>query len=302
MLATQYWRILPGPDLLIPRWLYLSLAGFFIVSGSVRYNRLFFPAAKRDTRAYNLVGYLQDFIFTMLFTGVTLAHDAPPSLLDYLPFVLIGSFLVGAALVWAASRPLVWVGYLPDEWFLQQITGTGLPLHTDRRVLEIIHTPRLYLLALKPYQLGFLKDDPPAFEKELKLKIAPKMLTGRILQIQRKRVQALPTAQQSEQLWYASWLLVLKKGNLGIGLAGFDGPPDQRGTTTLSYELDLAYDNHGYMLETARNLRDWAFQYSSCNSVIVKHVTSQDFRNHLEMLGARLVAEDEIASSWEFIR
>ena len=183
---------------------------------------------------------------------------------------------------------------------MQQITGTGLPLHTDRRVLEMIHTPRLYLLALKAHQLRFLVDDLPAFEKELKLKISPKMLSNRILQILRRKVQEMQIVQQSERFWYTSWLLVLKKGNLGIGLAGFDGPPDYRGTATLSYELDLAYDNHGYMLETTRNMRDRAFQHSSCKSVIVTHVTSRDFRNSLEMLGASLVAEDDTSSSWEF--
>jgi len=165
-----------------------------------------------------------------------------------------------------------------------------------------LHTQRLLLIRLSLSQLQLYLTDLPTLEAELGLFISRDVLTDRVQGAIHKKIEKMTNLDESLHPWQTYWLIVVSEGNLGTGLAGFKGVPNENGSTEIGYGIDPAYQNKGYMSEAVKALVDWAFQYPFCKTVTATAVENPSSRRLLEKLGARLVAEDDTSTSWEFIR
>jgi RimJ/RimL family protein N-acetyltransferase len=165
-----------------------------------------------------------------------------------------------------------------------------------------IRTQRLLLVPLTLAQLQLCTTDLPVLETELDLSISRDMLTDIVWGAIRKKIEKMTGMVEAHHLWQTYWLIILDENNLGVGLAGFKGYPDESGSSEIGYGIDPAYQNQGYMTEAVKALVDWALQHPFCNKVTATTVENPASRRLLEKLGARLVAEDETATSWEFSR
>ncbi len=163
-----------------------------------------------------------------------------------------------------------------------------------------IQTRRLLLVPLTLAQLQLCTTDLPALETELGLFISRNVLTDIVWGAILKKIEKLARMVKAHHLWQTYWLIILNESNFGVGLAGFKGYPDESGSTEIGYGIDPAYQNQGYMTEAVDALVNWALQHPFCNTVTATTVKNPASRRLLEKLGARLVAEEETSSSWEF--
>jgi [ribosomal protein S5]-alanine N-acetyltransferase len=165
-----------------------------------------------------------------------------------------------------------------------------------------LRTSRLHLVPLTLLQLKLFLTDLPALEAGLSLSISRDVLTDRVRGAIRTKIKKMTEMEESHHPWQSYWLIIINENNFGAGLAGFKGYPDESGSSEIGYGIDSAYQNKGYMGEAVRALVDWALGHPLCQRVTALAVENPASRRLLEKLGARLLAEDELSTSWEFVR
>lgn len=161
-------------------------------------------------------------------------------------------------------------------------------------------TQRLLLVPLTLSQLRLSLTDLPSLEAELGLSVSRNVFTKRVQRAIRMKIKKMSGTDVSRHVWQTYWLIVVREGKLGAGLAGFKGVPNENGSTEIGYGIDPAYQNLGYTSEAVQVLVNWALQDPFCKAVTATTVENPASRRLLEKLGARLVSEDETSTSWEF--
>ena len=164
-----------------------------------------------------------------------------------------------------------------------------------------IRTQRLLIVPLTLAQLQLCATNLPALETELGLSISRDMFTDIVWGAIYKKIEKLTGMIEAHHLWQTYWLIILNERNIGVGLAGFKGYPDESGSSEIGYGIDPAYQNKGYMTEAMQTLVDWALQHPFCNRVTANTVKNPASRRLLEKLGAHLIVENEDSTSWEFV-
>ena len=159
-------------------------------------------------------------------------------------------------------------------------------------------TPRLHLVPLTLPQLRLCLTDLPALEAELGLSISRDVLTDRVRGAIRIKIEKMTEMDESRHPWQTYWLIIVNENKIGAGLAGFKGYPDESGSSEIGYGIDSAYQNKGFMSEAVRALVDWALGHPLCQRVTASAVENPASRRLLEKIGARLLAEDELSTSW----
>jgi RimJ/RimL family protein N-acetyltransferase len=163
-----------------------------------------------------------------------------------------------------------------------------------------IQTERLNLLALRPDQLRLILDDPGRLEQELGLPISranDSQPVRRAIGLKLDKMSGLATERHP---WYTYWLVVVKAGPYGAGMAGFKGEPDQDGTVEIGYGIDPGYRNQGYTTEAARALIAWAFAHPACRAVIAPGTQKDNPASNrvLAKLDMHVYAETGETLSW----
>ena len=169
-------------------------------------------------------------------------------------------------------------------------------------MIASLRTSRLLIVPLTLSQLQLCLTNLPALEAELDLTISRDVLTKRVQRAIRMKRKKMARMDESQHPWQTYWLVIVSEDNFGAGLAGFKGVPNENGSTEIGYGIDPAYQNKGYTSEAVRALVDWAFQHSFCETVTATTVENPASRRLLEKLGAKLVAEDDTSTSWEFVK
>jgi RimJ/RimL family protein N-acetyltransferase len=124
-------------------------------------------------------------------------------------------------------------------------------------------------------------------------------MTDRVQRAFGMKIDKMRKADISQHDWFTYWLIVIKDENVGAGMLGFKGFPNEIGSTEIGYGIDEAYQGKGYMREAVQALTDWAFSHPFCKVVTASEVENPASRRLLERLGAQLVAETAHSTSWE---
>ena len=123
--------------------------------------------------------------------------------------------------------------------------------------------------------------------------------TERVQRAIRMKVGKMRKAKPSQHAWFTYWLVVIKEENVGAGMLGFKGYPDDKGSTEIGYGIAPAYQNRGYMSEAVKALIDWAFSHDYCKVITATEVENPASNRLLEKVGAHLVGKTETSASWE---
>lgn len=124
-------------------------------------------------------------------------------------------------------------------------------------------------------------------------------MTERVHRAIRMKIDKMRKADISQHNWLTYWLIVIEEENVGAGMLGFKGFPDENGSTEIGYGIDEVYQGKGYMREAVQALIDWAFTHPFCKLITASEVENPASRRLLEKLGARLVKESDHSTSWE---
>jgi GNAT superfamily N-acetyltransferase len=166
----------------------------------------------------------------------------------------------------------------------------------------LILTRRLQLIPLDLSQLELILDNPGALEKLQGIRIMRPVLTERVQGAIRIKIDKMRKADSSHHDWLTYWLVVIRDENVGAGLIGFKGFPDEAGASEIGYGIDNAYQGKGYMSEAVQALVDWAFSHPFSRTITATEVENPASRRLLERLGAKRVAESDRSSTWEIRR
>ncbi|HSK89145.1 MAG TPA: GNAT family N-acetyltransferase [Anaerolineales bacterium] len=164
---------------------------------------------------------------------------------------------------------------------------------------NFIFTPRLQLLPLELHQLEWVLQDMEALETSLNITMMRPLITDRVRRAVGMKIDKMRKADISQHPWLTYWLIIIKDENVGAGMLGFKGFPDENGSTEIGYGIDDAYQGKGYMREAIRALIDWAFTHPFCKVITATEVENPASKRLLERLGAQLVGSTDHSTSWE---
>ena len=160
-------------------------------------------------------------------------------------------------------------------------------------------TPRLQLIALDVHQLALVLQDVQAFETSLNVLMMRSWMTDRVRRAIAMKMDKMQRAESAQHDWLTYWLIVIKDEQIGAGMLGFKGFPDENGSTEIGYGIDPACQGKGFMREAVRALIDWAFTHSFCSVITATEVENPASRRLLEKLGAELVSTSDHSTLWK---
>jgi ribosomal-protein-alanine N-acetyltransferase len=169
-----------------------------------------------------------------------------------------------------------------------------------------IQTDRLDLLALTQAQLKLCLEAPDQLARDLGCPIAQGVITDVVRRAIRIKLAKMEPVDPRHHSWYTYWLIVLRAGPCGAGLAGFKGRPDIAGTYDKAGEVEIGYgiapdyQQQGYMTEAVRAMIAWAFEQPGCHAVIAPHTLKSNIASNrvLEKVGMTVYDETDKALSW----
>ena len=168
--------------------------------------------------------------------------------------------------------------------------------------MKNISTPRLMLIPLTQRQLEMCISDLSVFEKQAGGIMMSDFFTERVHRAIKMKIEKMRNADIAQHTWMTYWLIIIKEENIGAGMLGFKGYPNEDGSTEIGYGIDPAYQNKGYMTEAVQALINWAFSHPFCKVITATEVEHPASKRLLEKMGAQLVEQTSMSTSWEFIK
>ena len=158
-----------------------------------------------------------------------------------------------------------------------------------------LQTERLNLIPLSPAQLLLCLERPAQLEQQLEMPISRAIITERVQRAIRMKLAKMVHVEEARWPWYTYWLLVIRAGPFGAGLAGFKGCPNEDGEVEIGYGIDPAYQRQGYMTEAVQRLIAWAFEEPACLSVVAIDVARSNLASQrvLAKVGMEVYQESE---------
>ncbi len=147
-----------------------------------------------------------------------------------------------------------------------------------------ILTRRLQLIPLDISQLELVLRNIAALETSLNMVIMRALITDRVHRALGMKIDKLQKVDISQHDWFTYWLIVIRDENVGAGMLGFKGFPDENGSTEIGYGIDPAYQGKGYMSEAVRALIDWAFTHPFCKIITATEVENPASKRLLRSL------------------
>lgn len=161
-------------------------------------------------------------------------------------------------------------------------------------------TQRLDLFPLNKTQLQQFLEQPNVLEQELGFPVSRAIVTETVQRAIRMKLAKMDRAEPRQFAWYTYWLIVVRAGPFGAGLAGFKGIPSPSGEVEIGYGIDPQYQGKGYMTEAARALIDWAFQEPSCRAVIALNTKKWNVASQRVLLKSGMTVNEETDDAFSF--
>jgi len=137
-------------------------------------------------------------------------------------------------------------------------------------VMSVITTQRLSLHPLTADQLRLCLTDQDQLALELELH--PSVLTtGQLLRRAiGLKVTAMAQVQEGLWPWHTYWLIVDRAKQVGAGLVGFKGVPDDAGQVEIGYGIEPAHRRQGFATEAVCGAVAWAFDSPRCRTITAR--------------------------------
>lgn len=167
-----------------------------------------------------------------------------------------------------------------------------------------LETERLRLVPLSGDQLRRYLVDPAGLEQELGLPLSRELITPPVRRAIAMKLAKMAVAPPADHPFLTYWLIVIRDGPFGAGMAGFKGAPDETGQIEIGYGIDPAFRNKGNTTEAVKALIDWAFSQPGCRSIVAPGTLKDNIASNrvLEKVGMLIVAETTDTLSWAINR
>ena len=144
----------------------------------------------------------------------------------------------------------------------------------------MLESKRLTLIPLSIEQLEKGLISSKELTSDLNIPIVEQLISGvvtRAVEMKIKKMSAVPRIMHS---WFTYWLIIIQNENIGAGMVGFKGAPDENGRVEIGYGIDPVFQGRGYMTEAVRTLTAWAFSHPECllvtaTQVLLENAASQ---------------------------
>jgi RimJ/RimL family protein N-acetyltransferase len=164
---------------------------------------------------------------------------------------------------------------------------------------QSIETERLCLLPLTAWQLKAGLDNPESLGRELGVAVPPAIFEDPVPRAIRMKLAKMAVADPAAHHWYTYWLIIIVRENVGAGLVGFKGAPDEQGEVEIGYGSAPAFQNQGYMTEAVQALVAWALKQPDCTAVTTwTDQSNQPSIRVLEKVGLTKIAEKDGRIFW----
>lgn len=154
-------------------------------------------------------------------------------------------------------------------------------------------TRRLEIQALTLIQLETGMRSLDELSNILNLSLSHNLFEGMVRKAVSMKIHKMKASPVELHEWYTYWLIVSKEEGIGIGLVGFKGYPDQKGSVDIGYGLVEAHRGKGYMREAVQALVEWAFLQSSCKKVTATDVLANNYASQKTLLNSGFVLDSE---------
>lgn len=141
----------------------------------------------------------------------------------------------------------------------------------------MIKTERLTLIPLTPQHLESGLKSIKSLAAELKIPIVEDLITGNTERAVRMKIEKMRAVPKELHPWFTYWLIVINCENIGAGMVGFKGNPDENGEVEIGYGINSIYQSRGYMSEAVRALIKWAFDHPDCKVINAPNVLPHNY-------------------------
>ncbi len=158
-----------------------------------------------------------------------------------------------------------------------------------------IRSERLILIPLTLTQLEAGLNSPRVLSDILGIRLARHLFEGVVERAVSMKIAKMSATTVEEHPWFTYWMIVIKEEEIGAGLVGFKGSPNEHGEVEIGYGIGEEYQNHGYMSEAVQALVQWAFKHPQCTAVTAIGVRADNYASQkvLKHAGFTLVDESE---------
>ena len=161
-----------------------------------------------------------------------------------------------------------------------------------------IQTKRMLLIPLSSEQLGGFLENPDVVAEQFGFPFANNFVDENVRHAIRMKLATLNEFQGDNWLWKTYWLIKINTPEMGVGLVGFKGLPDEHGIVEIGYGIDADFQNLGYMTEAVQALLGWAFRHPECNSVTARRVSNPASVKVLQKCGFQETSRINQFSNW----
>jgi GNAT superfamily N-acetyltransferase len=170
--------------------------------------------------------------------------------------------------------------------------------------MKPIRTQRLFLIPLSRPQLETSLYSPRVLSNNLGVPLVSRMFEGAAEHAIKMKIKIMDSLSPSQNHWVTYWVIVILKENIGVGLAGFKGIPDENGSVEIGYAIDELYRRKGYMTEAVKALVDWAFTQPDCNAITALGVLPKNIGSHkvLKKVGFIEIKSTPEAIDYQLVR
>ena len=150
--------------------------------------------------------------------------------------------------------------------------------------MEAIKTERLKLIPLTREQFISGLESLNDLSALLGVPLVESLFDGLVHRAVTMKIEKMGKADKKVHLWYTYWLIVVVEENLGIGMVGFKGVPNEQGEVEIGYGIDPIFQRRGYMSEAVRALIAWAFSHPECRAITATNVRLDNFASQKVLL------------------
>ena len=158
-----------------------------------------------------------------------------------------------------------------------------------------IKSERLILIPLTLTQLEAGLNSTRVLSTSLGIRLAGHLFEGVVERAVRMKIAKMAAVAVIDHSWYTYWLIVIKQDEIGAGLVGFKGTPNENGEAEIGYGIGEEFQGHGFMSEAVQALVKWAFTHPQCTAVTATGVRADNYASQkvLKHAGFTLIEEGE---------
>jgi [ribosomal protein S5]-alanine N-acetyltransferase len=168
----------------------------------------------------------------------------------------------------------------------------------------LISTQRINLIPLTQAQLEMGLRSIRELAIDLDIPLVGVLMDGLVERAVNMKIEKMRTAPAELHDWYTYWLIVIRSEDIGAGLIGFKGTPNESGEVEIGYGIHSVFQGLGYTTEAVRELTKWAFAHPQCRAITATGVSPDNYSSQkvLVKTGFVEIGSDENGVSFRLVR